>query len=304
MQTDSPFFSIVIATYNRAGLITETINSILAQDFYGFELIIVDDGSKDNTKEVVNSFAAKDGRVQYCYQVNAERGAARNNGFGRAKGKYVMFFDSDDIMPKDNLQKMFELIQTHPTYNFYASKYVFSSNGKIEQSAVESYAEGAYGLELVLYGNTIGTLFTVKRDFRDFVLFPEDRTLAAMEDWICLVLNLKDNKLYLGDFLGCIVNNHGNRSMNENQAVIQKRLKATQVLDRQVAFTPRQRNELWAFSYYFCAVHAYLDFNRSQSLSYLLKAAQKAGVKKVFVFAAIKTLIGKKIINKINILKK
>lgn len=304
MQTDSPFFSIVIATYNRAALITDTINSILAQDFSGFELIIVDDGSKDNTKEVVNSFAAKDERVQYYYQVNAERGAARNNGFGRAKGKYVMFFDSDDIMPKDNLQKMFGLIQAHPNYNFYASKYVFSSNGKIEQSIVASYAEGEYGVELVLYGNTIGTLFTVRRDFRDFVLFPEDRTLAAMEDWMCLVLNLTNNKLYLGNFLGCIVNNHGDRSMNENQAVIQKRLKATKILDGQVAFSPRQRNELWAYSYYFCAVHAYLDFNRRQSLSYLSKSVKKAGVKKIFLLAAIKTLVGKKIINKINILKK
>lgn len=182
----------------------------------------MDDGSRDNTKEIVTALAKNDDRIRYIYQNNAERAAARNNGYSQASGYYVMFFDSDDFMPQDNLAKMHSLIADNPGYNFYASKFVFKTNEEITNAPVCKLEPGTYGLDLVLKGSVIGTLFTVKRDYKDFKLFPEDRRLAALEDWMCLMYNLKDQKLYLGDFIGCIVNNHEDRSMSQNQAVIQK----------------------------------------------------------------------------------
>ena len=72
------FFSIIIPTYDRASFITKTINSVLSSEFTDFEIIVVDDGSTDNTSEIVS--AIQDNRIKYIYQENKERGAARNNG--------------------------------------------------------------------------------------------------------------------------------------------------------------------------------------------------------------------------------
>jgi glycosyltransferase involved in cell wall biosynthesis len=103
MTSVTPFFSVVIPTYNRGDVLKEAISSILAQTFTDFELIVVDDGSSDNTAEVVQSFSNSDPRVIYVYQENAERSAARNNGIEQSRGQYICFLDSDDIFTRDHL---------------------------------------------------------------------------------------------------------------------------------------------------------------------------------------------------------
>lgn len=90
----NPFFSIVIPTYNRANYLPKAIESIVGQTFSDWELIIVDDGSIDNTKEIIQSY--KDSRIRYIYQENAERSAARNNGINHVSGDWICFLDSDD----------------------------------------------------------------------------------------------------------------------------------------------------------------------------------------------------------------
>ena len=101
----NPFFSIILPTHNRAGFIKKAIESVVNQKFQSWELIIVDDGSTDNTKEVVTSF--HDSRIIYYYQNNSERSVARNNGISRAKGKYSCFLDSDDYYLNDHLENIY-----------------------------------------------------------------------------------------------------------------------------------------------------------------------------------------------------
>jgi len=98
-----PFFSIIVPTYNRAHLISKAIESVIAQSFVNWELIIVDDGSTDKTMDLIASYQEKDTRIRYIYQENAERSAARNNGIDHAKGEYICFLDSDDYYLKKNL---------------------------------------------------------------------------------------------------------------------------------------------------------------------------------------------------------
>jgi glycosyltransferase involved in cell wall biosynthesis len=100
----SAFFSIIMPTYNRAHLIGKAIESVLAQTFTGWELIVVDDGSTDNTRAVVASY--NDPRIHYVYQQNAERSAARNKGISHARGQYICFLDSDDYYLPDRLEKL------------------------------------------------------------------------------------------------------------------------------------------------------------------------------------------------------
>lgn len=97
-------FSIIIPTYNRAAFLPKAIESVLSQTYTDWELIIVDDGSTDNTKDVVAQYS--DSRIRYIYQDNAERSAARNNGIAQANGDFVCFMDSDNYMKSDRLEKL------------------------------------------------------------------------------------------------------------------------------------------------------------------------------------------------------
>lgn len=104
-----PFFSVIIPTYNRSHMLPTVIESVLTQTFHNWELIIVDDGSTDNTKDVVN--AIQDERIYYIYQKNAERSAARNNGIMHARGQYICFLDSDDLYEENHLEILYSNIQ-------------------------------------------------------------------------------------------------------------------------------------------------------------------------------------------------
>ena len=101
--------SIVLPSFNRARILPKAVESILRQTYQDFELIIVDDGSSDNTREVVNSF--NDDRIVYVHQENAGACVARNNGINHARGEYIAFQDSDDIWHEDKLEKQLKILQ-------------------------------------------------------------------------------------------------------------------------------------------------------------------------------------------------
>lgn len=106
-------FSIIIPTYNRASFLPRAIESVLAQIYENWELIVVDDGSNDNTREVVASF--KDERIRYIYQENQERSAARNTGINNAVGEWICFLDSDDEYLPNHLMELNNKILTLKT---------------------------------------------------------------------------------------------------------------------------------------------------------------------------------------------
>jgi glycosyltransferase involved in cell wall biosynthesis len=89
-----PFISVIIPTYNRASLLPRALGSVLAQTFADFEVVVVDDGSTDETRQVVESLA--DARVRYIYQENSGRPIACNTGVAQSGARYVTFLDSDD----------------------------------------------------------------------------------------------------------------------------------------------------------------------------------------------------------------
>lgn len=99
-----PYFSVILPTYNRAHLLSKAIESMLAQTFTDWELLIVDDGSTDTTKELVAGYS--DERIRYIYQENQERSVARNNGINQARGAYICFLDSDDYFLEKKLENL------------------------------------------------------------------------------------------------------------------------------------------------------------------------------------------------------
>lgn len=103
---DNIIVSVIIPTYNRASLIGRAIKSVLNQTYQKFEIIIVDDGSTDNTREVAKKFQERDKRIKYFkHAINKGGGAARNTGIRNSKGEYIAFLDSDDEWYPEKLEK-------------------------------------------------------------------------------------------------------------------------------------------------------------------------------------------------------
>jgi glycosyltransferase involved in cell wall biosynthesis len=115
-QTEyKPTVSVIIPTYNRAHLIGRAIQSVLDQTYPDFEIIVVDDASTDNTKEVISEFQNGDERIRYIRLDNNKGGAAaRNTGINAAQGVYIAFQDSDDEWFPDKLRKQMTLFTTAP----------------------------------------------------------------------------------------------------------------------------------------------------------------------------------------------
>ncbi|HSE87947.1 MAG TPA: glycosyltransferase [Candidatus Binatia bacterium] len=108
---ETPKVSVVIATYNRASFLAETIDSVLQQRFQDYELIVVDDGSTDHTRSLVESYGS---RIRYLYQENRGPSAARNLGVRHARALWIAFQDSDDLSEPDHLETLYAYANEHP----------------------------------------------------------------------------------------------------------------------------------------------------------------------------------------------
>lgn len=112
-KVDPPLFSVIIPTHNRADLLRIATQSVIDQLHKNWELIIVDDGSNDDTKAVVNTFRQSDDRIKYIFQPHQERSTARNRGIKEAAGKYICFLDDDDYYLDHHLSSFFDWLEAH-----------------------------------------------------------------------------------------------------------------------------------------------------------------------------------------------
>jgi glycosyltransferase involved in cell wall biosynthesis len=145
--------SIVLPTYNRAGTIGRPIESIQAQDFKDFELIVVDDGSTDHTRERVASYT--DTRIVYlCQDTNLGGNAARNRGIAEAKGKIVCFIDSDDAFLPHKLSYVHDYFDTHPGRDVLVDSFEIlypPGMGKKAKRRINPVIDNSADLELAIF---------------------------------------------------------------------------------------------------------------------------------------------------------
>jgi glycosyltransferase involved in cell wall biosynthesis len=181
----NPTVSVIIPTYNRANLIEKAIRNVLNQTYQDFEIIVIDDGSTDNTREIIRSF--NDKRVKYIkkYKKNKGISVARNVGIKMARGKYFALLDSDDEWLPEKLDKQIKILQDGSSELgvVYSNLCYIDENGKNMNKLRNPKKEG-YIYEDLLGENYVGppsTLLIRKECFHKVGLF--DNLLNAMEDW-------------------------------------------------------------------------------------------------------------------------
>jgi len=179
-RRNNPYFSIIIPTYNRGDLIKATLKSLKDQSFDDFEVLIIDDGGHDDTEGVVASF--NDSRFFYTWKKNEERAVARNTGTHLSKGKYLNFFDSDDVAYPHHLQTAYEFIQNQNNPEVFHLAYDFKSPNGAFLKSMDQFPTLAN--KILAHGNSLSCngVF-IREDVAKTYLFNSDRALSASEDY-------------------------------------------------------------------------------------------------------------------------
>jgi len=126
---DNPLVSVIIPAYNAAAHITETIESVLIQNYRNFELVVIDDGSTDNTKDIIADF--NDNKIRYFYKENGGPASARNLGINKSQGTFLIHLDSDDMMTPDFIAKHLQEFEIHLEAELvYCDDFLIDENSK------------------------------------------------------------------------------------------------------------------------------------------------------------------------------
>lgn len=186
--------SVIIPTFNRSSFLIPAINSIKSQTFKVDEIIVIDDGSSDNTKKVLANLD-----IKYIYQKNKGVSNARNRGIKESKNEWIAFLDSDDIWEKDKIEKHVNFHKTnHETLCSYTDE-IWNRNGKIiKLKAYQKKEEPTFLNSLRLCKIGVSTFFCHRSIFENIGYF--DEKLQVCEDYDLWLRILKKYKIKYLDF--------------------------------------------------------------------------------------------------------
>jgi glycosyltransferase involved in cell wall biosynthesis len=154
-----PLVSVIMPAYNSEQYIAESIQSVLAQTYENWELLVVDDGSTDNTGDIVNRFATTEFRIKYIFQQNGRQAKARNTGIEKSSGTLIAFLDSDDLWLPDKLERQVTtLVEMNADVVYSNGTIIYepgAAPGATEFPIVSGRVEGAKMFDLLLLQNRI-----------------------------------------------------------------------------------------------------------------------------------------------------
>ena len=183
--------SVIIPAYNSGEYLSETLESVIAQTMTDWECIVVDDGSTDNTKMLVESYCAKEPRIIYLHQVNSGVSDARNNGIRQSSGKYICPLDGDDLLEKTYLEKAVRYLETHAdTKHVYCYARTFGAENEVLEFPDFDYQE-------FLWNNQIFNYAVYRRADYDKTTGYNANMKYGLEDWDFFLSLLKpDDKVF------------------------------------------------------------------------------------------------------------
>jgi glycosyltransferase involved in cell wall biosynthesis len=195
-----PKISVVIATHNHAHFLPECLNSVKGQTYPDYEVIVVNNGSTDNTREVVDKLSWE--KLKYHYQADTGSVAGpRNSGIRLARGEYVSFLDSDDLWYPNKLEKVIGIFRSHPDLAAISHDLLRRVYGQVEQiiKVGPKSADKDFFEQLLFYGNFIaGSATTVRREvLLKNAGFDEGKKFVHSEDYeLWLRLAYQGKKFY------------------------------------------------------------------------------------------------------------
>lgn len=294
------FLSIVIPTYNRAHLIESTLKSVLNQNCNDFEVLIIDDGSTDNTESVVQPFLSDNCR--YFKIQNSERGAARNRGTELARGKYINWFDSDDIMLNHHVQTIKNLALENNDPRVISVMYAIKEFDTEKLTLINNRPSPNTRKQKdpLIEGNYLACNPVIVR--RDIALgnpFYEDRKLSASEDYE-LWLRLKAKYTFVSsDEITSFLIQHPERSVNQmtDPTKLENRfltfIQLTTSNNQVVAYLGKDLNYFVMRNYLILAVDLAFNGHKKLAIKYLRKAlfSSISALRQKVFWATIKHLI-------------
>lgn len=173
--------SVIIPAFNASKSILRTLNSVFNQTYTNYEIVVVDDGSTDDTRSVIQPYLSK---IRYIYQQNQERSAARNTGIEAAEGEYIAFLDADDTWMPNKLEKQIVAFENNPELGMvYCQAYLVAENGQLLglTGICPSDSEEAY--QRLLLGNFIPSPTPLLRRSVVKEIGGFDSELRHAEDW-------------------------------------------------------------------------------------------------------------------------
>lgn len=183
-QGSEPTVSVVIAAYNASRWIVETLESVLVQDFTDLEIVLVDDGSIDDTAQIVARYGKL---VRYIYKSNGGQPSARNTGIRAAKGEFIAFLDADDLWTKEKLRLQLNLLNETRVAWTYSDAFVFDDeSGNLMHRAGKLFRlyDGDILKPLFLGNFILSPTPVVRRSvFEQVGYFDEDEAVHIGEDW-------------------------------------------------------------------------------------------------------------------------
>lgn len=157
--------SVIMPAYNAAKYISESIDSVLRQDYDNWELIVIDDGSTDQTAGITKQYAASNDRIKYIEQPHAGQGKARNAGLQISSGEYVAFLDADDIWLPEKLSKQIEILQSTDADLVFSQAYLLQDENVTTEkiNSHSGYLNGKDAVLVFLSGNQVPLLTAIAK---------------------------------------------------------------------------------------------------------------------------------------------
>ena len=277
-----PFFSIVIPTYNREKLIGKTLSTVLQQTCQDFEIIIVDNCSTDDTVKVLQPFLT-DPRIRLQVQEqNYERSRSRNKGMELARGKFLTFLDSDDLLYPHALGLAMNYVKEHADTTFFHEYY---ESRDTEGRLVYKYPFPARGVNLrrrLFLANFLSCIVVyISRDVYSKYLFDENKASLGSEDWDFWLRVNADHDLGVIPVVSAAIVQHDERTVAGNRA--------SAIMERKEYYLNKYKNDKILFNkissylpvfesgfYLYTSTVAWQSRNFGKGYGYLAKALGKS----------------------------
>lgn len=274
MNSPAPLVSVIIPTYNGAAFIVDAVASALAQTYAPVEVIVIDDGSTDDTRKLLEPFA---GRIQYVYQRNAGVSAARNRGIVQARGEWIAFLDADDVWLPSKVQRQFDHLEQHPRAGLVHSdaEYLEGTTGvRSRRAKPRELFVGYCDRQLLLGNRVVLSSVMIKRSVLETVgHFDENIARSTTEDYDLWLRTAREFEFAYVDEPLILYRIHASNASKDVRAM---RCYELYVLDKAIKASPELVSRVGAKTIAERLAHVWLDIGYSAWDSNDLRDANRA----------------------------